>query len=273
MSRQGLSRVDGRRLFGHDPAAYASGRPGYPTAVFDALSERCNLGPGVPTLEIGPGAGQATAELLARGASPLIAVEPNARLAAFLAERFGGEIEVVGLPFEEVELEPASIRLAVAATSWHWVDQTEGLARIVRALAPGGWWAVWWTQHHDPDHPDALYDALNPLLEPLQSYAPPGLDGSGSVTDFRFDREGRLEDLRATGSFENLAVEEFRWSLELDPSRARALFATFSPILALPEGERERVLDEIARIVRDELGGRVERRCVTILYTARRNGA
>jgi hypothetical protein len=33
-------------------------RPGYPTAVFDILSDRCGLGAGARVLEIGPGAGK-----------------------------------------------------------------------------------------------------------------------------------------------------------------------------------------------------------------------
>ncbi len=48
------------------------------------------------------------------------------------------------------------------------------------------------------------------------------------------------------------------------------LFATFSPILALAPADRESVLDRIVDVVDGQLGGRVMRSCVSILYTARR---
>jgi len=263
-----IGREDGRRLFGLDPDAYATGRPGYPAKVFEILTTRCGLAPGVPTLEIGPGAGQATAELLARGASPLVAVEPDPGLAAYVTARFGDSVDVVQSTFEDAQLAAESFRLATAATSWHWVDQAPGLDSVARALEPGGWWAVWWSVFHDPDEPDALHAALDPLLEPLGAHVLPGRDGSTS--GFVLDREARLGDIDATDAFEDTRADEIRWPLALDPARTRALFATYSPILALAPPERERVLSEIERIVAVQLGGHVERRCLTVIYTARR---
>jgi SAM-dependent methyltransferase len=267
----GLRREDGRWLFGLDPAAYALGRPDYPAEIFEILSTRCGLGPGIATLEIGPGPGQATGELLARGASPLVAVEPDLQLAAYTSTRFGGAVDVRRTTFEEADLAPASFALATAATSWHWVDQEAGLAKVATVLAPGGWWAAWWSVYHDPDEPDELHRALAPLLEPIPSHVLPGRDGSTS--GFILDRESRLADLNAAGAFEETRVDEIEWSLELDQERARALFATYSSILALPSEEQERVLSEIERIVAEGFGGRVERRSATILYTARRSAS
>lgn len=70
----------GRRIFGTDSEGYAEGRPGYPTELFDHLVAVCGLGPGTATVEIGPGAGQATVELLERGATRLMLVEPDSRI-------------------------------------------------------------------------------------------------------------------------------------------------------------------------------------------------
>ena len=160
-------------MFGLDPAGYAAGRPGYPAELFELLVARCGLGQGTATLEVGPGAGQATAELLARGASPYIAVEADPGMARYLAEQFGDAIEIVNAPFEEAEIAPASIDLAVSATAWHWIDQEQGLAKIAAVVKPGGWWAMWWTMYHDPEGPNAFYDALevdpppSPVRRPL----------------------------------------------------------------------------------------------------------
>lgn len=256
------------RMFGCDPAGYAAGRPGYPQEIFDVLTGRCGLGEGTATLEIGPGAGQATAELLARGAAPVTAVEPDPRLAAYLAERFGERVDVRNVRFEDAVIPADSVSLAVSATAWHWVDQGIGLGAVARALKPGGWWAAWWTVFHDPTRSDALYEALLPILSELPS--PPIPSGSKTPSAFAFDKETRTADLNAANSFQNIGVEEYRWTLDLDPPGARKLYSTFARILALPERERENVLCKIESIVEDEFNGSAQRSVVTILYTAQR---
>jgi SAM-dependent methyltransferase len=264
-----LEREDGRRLFGLDPAAYAAGRPGYPAELFEILVGRCGLGPGTATLEIGPGGGQATGELLARGAAPLTLVEPDPRLADYLGTRFGDAVRVVDAAFEAASIDEGSFDLAVAATSWHWVEQGPGLRKVGRALRPGGWWAMWWSAYHDPEaEPDALFRELSPILDHLSGFDPSGRSGRADV--FAFHRSARIDDIQATELFDQVGVERIEWALPLDPARARALFGTFSPVLALPVDERERVLDAIAAVIADRFDGLFERRCATILYTARR---
>jgi SAM-dependent methyltransferase len=267
--RTTLGREDGRRLFGIDPVGYAEGRPGYPREVFDILERRCGLGPGTATLEIGPGGGQATAELLARGADPLLLIEPDPELAAYLRTRFGRAVDIQESTFEACTLESMPFDLAAAASSWHWVDSDRGFAKVALALRPGGWWAMWWNVFQDPEQPHELSSALDPLLAPLRTHVLPSADGSTS--SYVLDRSARLADVEASGFFEGAQTDRFSWSLELDGARTRALFGTYSPILSLPEPERRRLLAEIGRIVDRDFGGRVARRCVTILYTASRN--
>jgi SAM-dependent methyltransferase len=267
-ARREIAASEGQRLFGLDPAAYDSGRAAYPERIFDVLVERCGLAEGTPTLEIGPGTGQATAGLLSRGAQPVVAVEPDPSFADFLSDRFrAGLVDVVRKPFEQADLPAGGFALAASATAFHWVEQTRGLAKIACVLRPGGWWAVWWMSHYDPAPPDELYQALDLIMEALP--IPWGAKGAGG-TPFPFDRVSRIADLRQAKAFHRIAVEEVRTPLVLDPARARTLFSTFSPLLALDADERERVLDRIARLIAEEFGGSYERTCVTVLYTAQR---
>jgi len=53
-------------------------------------------------------------------------------------------------------LDPDRFDLAVAATSFHWVDQRRGLHKVSESLRPGAWIALWWRLFRDPDHPDAF---------------------------------------------------------------------------------------------------------------------
>ena len=118
-------------------AGYEAARPGYPDALFDLLSARCGLGSGARVLELGPGTGQATVPLLDRGAT-VVAVEPGVAMAARLRERVEGRNCTV----VEAEFEQADVRgpfdLAVAATSFHWVDPALGLDKLANLVRPGG---------------------------------------------------------------------------------------------------------------------------------------
>jgi SAM-dependent methyltransferase len=264
---EAITPEDGRRLFGLDPAGYAAGRAPYPPRIFELLTERCGLAEGTPTLEIGPGPGRATAGLLAAGARPLVAVEPDPALAAYLRERFGDRVEVVQQPLEEAELPESAFALAASATAFHWVEQERGLEQVASALRPGGWWAAWWMAHHDPAAPDEFFHALGPIFD-LLPVTPRA--GDKDAPSFAFDCEARVADLRRVGAFDRISVDEVRTELMLDPRRARALFGSFSPFLALQAKERERMLDRVERVLVERFGGRFERTNVTILYTARR---
>ena len=111
MRESSIHQTFGRVAFGLDPAGYDAARPMYPDWVFDFLRERCGLVPNTVTFEIGAGTGKATRRLLELGANPLVAVEPDERLAAFLRETIPDEaLTVVVAPFEEAYYKkPASI--------------------------------------------------------------------------------------------------------------------------------------------------------------------
>ena len=214
-------------------------------------------------LEVGPGTGQVTRRLLEIGAE-VVAVEPDARLAEFIRERLGDQVELVEHALEDAELDASAFDLAVAASSFHWVDEAAGLASLRCALRPGGWIAIWWTSFGDETRPDPFMDAVDPLFEDVPHSPSAGLEGRPS---FGRDAERRLAALSAAG-FEDPRSDEFRWSHVWDDTGIRGLYATFSPIIALEPEPRARMLDAVGRIAREDFGNRVERPLVTSLYTA-----
>jgi len=50
------------------------------------------------------------------------------------------------------------------------------------------------------------------------------------------------------------------------------MFTTFSPWLALPDGLREELLDDVATLARNQFGGLVVRPYQTVAYLAQRPG-
>lgn len=265
VSREVIDRREGRRLFGIDPAGYDRARPGHPARVYDVLMERCGLRPRAGVLEIGPGTGQATRQLLDLGADPLVAVEPDPALARYLGESLGDRVDVRVAALEDVELSAATFDLAVAASSFHWVEESEGLSRVFAALRPGGWVALWWTLFGD-DQQDAFMTAIVPLFVGLARSPSSGRQGRPR---FALDVEARLAGLSRAG-FEQLEHELIRWSAMWDTAGIRALYATFSPISRLAQVRRDEFLDAVAHVAEHEFGGRIERTLRTSLYTARR---
>lgn len=258
-------RSDGQTLFGLDAATYAAGRPGYPTALFDLLAERCGLGPGTATFEIGPGTGQATVEVLRRGASPLVAIEPDPGLAAWLAGQSLADrdvLTVVQQPFEQADLPHGAFDLGVAATAFHWLDQPTALRKVGSLLRPGGWWAMWWNIHGDALGDDPFHNATRHLLD--------GPDAPEPDLPFALRTDSRLADLGDSAAFDLIESELLRWTLTLDADGIAALYQTFSPVIRRPDAECDALIRDLRRVVEDEFGGVVHRPMLTPVYLARR---
>jgi SAM-dependent methyltransferase len=254
----------GREAFGRDPAGYDAARPAYPDWVFDFLRERCGLVPDAVTFEIGAGTGTATRQLLKRGANPLVAIEPDERLAAFLRETIPDKaLTVLIAPFEEAVLQETSFDLGISATAFHWLNEDSALTKVAKLLRPGGWWAMLWNVFGDSRLPDPFHEATKSLLnKPLSPSA-----GNGEVP-FALDAETRIAALEQTAAFDSIEHRTGTWSLVLDPDQTVALYGTYSNVNIRPD--REEVLDELRRIARDEFQGRVIRNMITSLYVARR---
>jgi SAM-dependent methyltransferase len=263
-----------RGLFSSDVAGYDLGRPGYPDRVYELLQQVCGLGPGTEVLEIGPGTGQATGRLLQHGAT-VTAVELGAEMAAALEVKYAGQDLTVKVgAFEDVALDPASFDLIVAATSFHWVPPETGLPRCADLLRPGGWLALWWTYFGDPDRPDPFCDAITPIFEEL---APslietfPGKAFLAGANPYAFDSKGRTGDIDVSGRFGPVRHEVIPWTGRHTPAELRALFASYSPCLALAPAERVQVLEAIEHLATDTFAGIVERPYLTLIYVAPRS--
>jgi len=194
--RRIIDRTEGRRLFGADPAAYDSSRPGHAERVFAVLVERCGLEAGTAVLEVGPGTGQATRRLVDLGAHPLVALEPDPALAAYLRGSLGERVEVRESTLEQARLGAGSFDLGVAASSFHWVGEARGLAKLAKALRRPGWWAMWWTLFGVPGNPDAFIRATEPLLEGLDESPTSGEEGR---PPHALDTEARFAALEEAG--------------------------------------------------------------------------
>ena len=260
-TRAAFRRSAGRDLYGQDPAAYALGRPAYPEAVYDVLRDRCHLSDGTRVLEIGPGSGLATQRFLSLGAA-VMGVEPNPALAAFLLRVLpDADLEVEVASFEDARLPDGAFDLAVAATSFHWVDPSVGPQKLRRALRPGGWVAIWWMLFEDPTTLDDFDRAIQTVLGPSQSIVDPG------PNSLQIEADARCATLREAG-FVEVRSEILRSVHTFDSTAIRALYATMAIVLRRPAPEQARVLDALQALVEREFNDLITRTFVTALYTA-----
>ncbi len=260
---------DRRLSFNRAAETYRRGRPPYPDEVFELLSARCGLAPGVRVLDIGAGAGLATGPILDAGAS-VVAVEPGAELAAILLAELGREagdrLEVTIADFESAEI-PPGFDVAVAATSLHWLDPVAAIAKLGSLIRPGGWLAAWWTVFGDPNRPTEFRDRLDEVYRDL-------LPGEPSYRDDRpyaLDTERWRATLTDGGWFGDPGVDDFAWTHTLTPSSAQSLWSTFPNITELEPAARQEFLTRLGGLV-ESLGGQVDDPRRTVVYTAQRLG-
>jgi SAM-dependent methyltransferase len=228
---------------------YAAARPSYPAAVFDAL----DLAPGLRVLEIGPGSGQASRTLAARGVA-LTCYEIGPRLAA-LTKAAVPDAQVVHAPASTAT---GTFDLVCGFTSLHWLGgDLWPLAH--RLLAPGGRLAVVGTVHVSDEAGDVVMHALQPVY---RRYF-----GGGAVT------RPRLADLSPVVADERLFTRTrfvaIPQQIDYDGAGYAQLVATYSPSGTLAEPERAAFLAELATIVDSQGGLRMVTASVVSIFTAR----
>lgn len=150
--------------------AYASARPEYPAALFDAIA--AHVPASAHVWEPGCGSGQATRDLAARFAH-VHATDPSERqLGEHWAHDAGARNVTLAVePGERTWLFDASVDLVAVAQALHWFDLPAFFAECDRVLRPGGVLAAW--GYDDFDVPDGMHAAVAPFRARIEQDWPP----------------------------------------------------------------------------------------------------
>jgi SAM-dependent methyltransferase len=237
--------------FGEVASHYERYRPGPPTAAVDwFLPTRVRR-----VVDLGAGTGALTRLLLDRS-DEVVAVEPDDRMRAVLAEQVPGAQAVMGRG-ESIPVPDGSADAVLASSSWHWMDPIPTLLEAARVLVPGGIVGAVWS---GPD-PDGAFLAQARDLLAAQS--------TGSAEDAGHDAGGGEigslilgESLRPVIAFEIPPGvpfdppdhEVFTWGIALNADELIGLLGTLSWIITMPDDRRERVVAEARRLLRELLG-------------------
>jgi len=262
-----------RRIFDEDAERYARARPGYPAELFTDLAELTEIGPGDGkprrgrVLEIGPGTGQATAELV-RLAADVTAVELGPDLAAALGQQLapalaGGSFGIEVGAFEEWPLPSEPFDVVACFTAWHWLDPKVRSAKVAAALSPGGSLATVTTFHVRggtvPFFAEAqdCYMRWDPATEPgIQ------LEEADSIPPARDEADTSV-------AFEPAIRRRYRQDLTYSTAAYLDLLNTYSGHRALPADRRAGLLGCLADLIDHRYGGTVTKSYLYELRVAR----
>jgi SAM-dependent methyltransferase len=253
-----------RTIFDEDTELYDRMRPAYPDRLFVDLVELVGLRPDHRLLEIGAGTGKATAPLSATGCR-ITALEPGPRLAAFAARRFARSpnVEVVNDYFETWPVPEDRFDVVASATAYHWLDPAVRVGKAAEVLRPGGVLAVIET-HHVAGGTAQFFADVQDCYERFDPSTPPGLRLESA------DQVPRRADTAGSGWFEPAEFRRYPWEVTYSANEYVDLLRTYSGHRALPAPARAGLLDCVKTLIETRYGGRVTKRYLTQLWTARR---
>jgi SAM-dependent methyltransferase len=128
--------------FGATADDYAKHRPGFPSSLFEKLSEFGIGLPGQNIVDLGTGTGTLASGFAAKGCD-VIGIDPSAAMLK-QAQQLDhsdqinfrlGTAENTGLP-------DASADVVAAGQCWHWFDRPRAVQEVVRILKPNGYIAI-----------------------------------------------------------------------------------------------------------------------------------
>lgn len=244
---------------------YDRARPRYPQALYDDLAALSGLGPGASVLEIAPATGIVTVPLARRGYR-VTAVEMGANLAAIarrnLAEYPNANVEVAR--FEEWPLPYGVFDMVCCATAFSWLEPSVRLEKCAFALKPGGYLAIWDTQHVAGGSGQFFID-VQECYERWMPGTEPGL------------RLRRLEDMPANTyglkrhpAFEVVAIRDYPFEVSYTTEGYLDVLRTYSGHIALDAANATGLYACIEELIEGRYGPRIVKAYAAQLVLARR---
>jgi trans-aconitate methyltransferase len=254
---------DPRLTFGTVVGVYDEIRPTYPAALFDTLFALLPSRPEI--LEVGPGTGQATRDLLARGAV-VHAIEISPSMASRLRSNLPTERLTVGVgDFETIELAAQSVDAVFSASAYHWISPAAQLDRPALVLRPGGVLAIVGLFQVDSPEDRGFFAAAQPIYERY------GQADEGPPAEARSDVEPVIaQALARDPRFSDVEVHRWDWDQTYSAAQYRKLMLSFSDTNMMDATDRAGLVDDIEAFITSDFDGHVTRPLVVALTTARR---
>lgn len=231
--------------FGSVAERYERFRPGYPPEVVDAVLGASGAHGLRTALEVGAGTGKATRLFTTRGIA-VTAVEPDPAMSAILRRTTADlPVEVLQVPFEDLDGGPR-VDLLYSAAAWHWTDPGTRWPRAARLLRPGGVFACLGGPVQLADQElEARWDAVR--AEVIEDESVPGADGGD---------DGRVwpeNELRAAVWFDEVTLADLTQHSRMAADDLIGLISTVSAFVVLDEHVRTDLLRRLRSVLPEEV--------------------
>jgi Methyltransferase domain len=260
--QDGEVRPDDIRLsFNEAPDIYDKVRPSYPAELFDALFQMLPSQPEI--VEVGPGTGQATKDLLVRGAS-VLAIEIGPATAAKLRSNLHSDrLRVAVGDFEVMEIAAGEADAVFSSTAYHWISPRAQTDRPAAILRSEGLVAIVDLIQVDSPEDAGFFAAAQPIYERH------GQGHIGPPAPARGDVDPKIRAVLDTDRrFECVEVRQYNWDQTYSASDYRNLMLSYSGTQMMQESDRVGLVDDMETFIRNDFGGVVTRPLVVTLATA-----
>ena len=224
--------------------AYAQYRAPYVEGIIEQVCNELNLVSGSKLLEIGSGPGNASQHFIRRGYD-ITCVEPNTAACLFAQERFRdfSNAKIVNSTFEEwSDNQKQKFDVAIASTSFHWLDAETRCERLANLLKPEGKMVLLWCTAPHPKN--EAYQYIDPIY---QQYMPSFADYENFETQRR--NINRIsQELITSSYFTDLKHFEAVGDRLYTSEEYLSLLTTLSPYIALSTERRESFFQELRQI-------------------------
>ncbi len=167
------------------------------------------------------------ARAVATKAGHVIAVEPDDRMRAVLADRSPG-VEALPGRAEDIPLPDACADAVLVSSAWHWLDPDRAVPEIARILRDGGRLGVLWTGR----------DRSAGWLQPDVWFSEPGERSAAAPADDSDPEADRVVRLPEPTAFVNIDTVTFRFTRSIPVSDAVEYLTTNSKVItASPEAQ------------------------------------
>jgi SAM-dependent methyltransferase len=251
-----------RRSFDGVADIYHEIRPSYPPSMFDELFRLLPSHPAV--LEVGPGTGKATRDLLSRGAD-VYAVEIGPAMAAKLREVLPSPaLTVVVGDFEEVDVAEHSFDAVFSATAYHWISAKAQVDRPASMLKPGAVMAIVDLNQVSSPADKGFFSAAQPIYEQYgEGHTGPPAPERNAV-DPPIHRV-----LRGDPRFSDVELRAYDWDQTYSAADYRRLMLSYSVTQMMTPLARRGLLDDMENFILRQYDNQVTRPIVVTLTTAR----
>lgn len=232
---------------------YEKFRPGYAIDLYDTIFDYVNIDKDSSVLEIGSGAGQATAPILDKGCH-LTAVEYGSLFCKLLSKKFAkfDNFSVLNGKFEDIHLEENSFDLIFSATAFHWIPEKEGYEKVFKLLKKGGVFARFANHPYRDKTNPLLADEIDEIYE--EYYNKYHQKKRAKLVEFNANQAATLANIASKYGFTDVEYHIYKRARTFTAEEYIRLLGTYSDHIAIEEKTRTEFFNKIKNAINNHGG-------------------